>query len=151
MKYRLIIVLMVIIGISFLVYTEVNHDDSNSPNQITDTQNSATTPTPVGTIVISPGVPASVNAKVVYKSITLSWYRNAENVDHYNIYRKISNSNKWTLIASVKVENNNRNYEWGDTSLEGNTYYKYGVSAVDTNNVESQITSSNEVLLPYKY
>jgi len=77
--------------------------------------------------LVAPRAPADVSAEPDSAMVILSWDANIElDLDHYQIYRRISPDGDWTII-----ENNYPDTYYEDVSAAPQTLYDYKITAVD--------------------
>lgn len=88
--------------------------------------------------------PAQVTVRATTDAIVLAWLGTGDDrVKHYQVYRKVADSEDWQRIAKVEAIGDNKGwYEFRDTAIEQSVAYIYGVSAIDTYGNESAISTS---------
>lgn len=89
-----------------------------------------------------PPAPISVKAQTNSDgSVTLRWYYDGEELDHYNLYRSTSSGiNYVDFFEEVELEDNNSQY-YKDTSTVDKVTYYYRISAVDKAGNEGSLSS----------
>jgi fibronectin type 3 domain-containing protein len=90
-----------------------------------------------------PAAPAGLAAVPSTASIELVWERNTEpNVIGYRIYRALGNGAFERLADAQELPT------YSDHKIEAGKTYRYAVSAVKSNKVESKLSDPVEVTLP---
>lgn len=92
--------------------------------------------------IFPPTVPVFVSATSSSSEITLNWSASTDNVavSHYNIYRSTVTSS-FTLIDTSSV------VSYTDSNLPLGPYFYYKLSAVDTSENESNLSSTIEIFV----
>lgn len=92
--------------------------------------------------IFPPTVPVFVSAISSSSEITLNWSASTDNVavSHYNIYRSTTTSS-FTLIDTSSI------ITYTDSNLPLGPYFYYKLSAVDTSNNESDLSSTIEIFV----
>jgi hypothetical protein len=120
-------------GTSYRYYVE----SFDGPSQHSDT---AGTPAIVREDSFAPSVPAGLTAEPGTNSIELSWERNTDpGFQGYNVYRAVD-SGDFQKIASLIVAP-----AYSDRAVEAGKRYRYQVSSVGTNGLESARSSPVEI------
>lgn len=91
---------------------------------------------------IPPTTPVFISANSSSSEITLFWSASTDNVgvDYYNIYRS-NTTNSFSVVGTSSITSYN------DTNLPIGPYYHYKLSAVDTSNNESDLSSDIEIFI----
>ena len=87
---------------------------------------------------VAPAAPTGLSATVADQSVSLSWEENTESdLTGYNVYRSVGNDSNFVKL-SERVLSETTYQDTISSSL--NTIYYYAVTAVDSNNEESELS-----------
>jgi hypothetical protein len=96
----------------------------------------------------SPAPPAriAVTGIPTFGVIDLEWDASPTGtVNGYRLYRRVNNAS-WTVVANADFGPNSRTFS--DRTASGGMYFEYGVSALDANTAESDLTKTARVFMP---
>lgn len=103
-------------------------------------------PAPSPPEVKKPGAPGSLSSTLIKGNVHLNWQASAPGsnpISGYKIYRKESNSNNETVIASTSSSI----LSYDDSSVTGDKTYTYTVSAFDTATPPNESDRSNSTTI----
>lgn len=94
----------------------------------------------------APAAPTNFNGESGNKEIVLSWNANGENdLAGYNLYRSTSSFSDITDMSPVNGSSLLSGTDYTDTGLDNGTTYYYRLTAVDSNDNESGISTQVEI------
>ncbi|HPQ20045.1 MAG TPA: fibronectin type III domain-containing protein, partial [bacterium] len=95
--------------------------------------------------ITPPAKPQGINVQVFEKYITINWQANNEaDLKGYNVYRKKSNEQTFSLVTSTPITTN----YYTENNLTANLTYYYQITAIDNSNNESE-RSAIITVVPY--
>lgn len=78
------------------------------------------------------------------EDVEIGWPGTGGEGNYYQVYRKRKSDDKWTPLAKVKIEGDNRGlYKFKDATAQPDGSYKYGVSIINNLGTESAITEDD--------
>ncbi|HLW76874.1 MAG TPA: fibronectin type III domain-containing protein [Bryobacteraceae bacterium] len=126
----------VAVGATYTFYVQAYQDDFHQ------SEIAVTLPT-THEDVFAPTVPIGLTAEQGANSIELSWERNTEpRFQGYNVYRSLDNG-PFEKIAPLIIAP-----AYSDTKIESGKKYRYSISAVGINGMESERSAPYEITAP---
>jgi len=85
--------------------------------------------------------------------VMLEWRTNEKNIQSFRLYRSVSNSDNYSLIADIPITNNGQQYHYWDGLIVPWVDYTYKIEAV-TDNYDPFVSYTNifgslELVIPY--
>ena len=99
---------------------------------------------------IPPSDPVITLYEIKDKKVFLKWANSSStDVVKHEVYRKVRDSIKWNLIATISKDSLKPNYtEWEDTNIDGGNDYNYLIKAVDDSGLTSKSESGITIEVP---
>ncbi|WP_299123045.1 hypothetical protein [uncultured Tenacibaculum sp.] len=99
---------------------------------------------------IPPAPPLITFYEVVKDKVHLTWANSqSDDVAKHEVYRKVRDSIKWNLIATLPKDSLKVEYtDWKDTNVEGAVNYQYLIKAVDESKLKSLNTKPLTIEVP---
>lgn len=94
----------------------------------------------------APTAPANLSGSSGDQEIELAWDANSEsNISGYNIYRSTSSFDNASEVDPVNNGQQVSGEAYTDTEVENGTTYYYRITAVNTSDTESEVSSELEI------